>query len=167
MYALRELTAEDVPEIVATDGGAAWNGGLKKWSQRLAEQQDGRRCVLLAVEQSRCLGYGSLVWSSQYGPFREHGIPEIQDLVVSESWRGQGIATRLIAALEDRARLRRYKQIGVGVGLYADYGPAQRLYMKLGYMLDGRGVTCNYAPAAGGSTVRLDDDLILWMVKKL
>jgi GNAT superfamily N-acetyltransferase len=109
----------------APSGGAAWNGGFTKWNPRLAEHLDGRRSVLLAVqrrEQDIYLGYGSLLWSPAYAPFRDLGIPEIQDLVVSEAWRRQGIATRLIAALEDRARSRGYKQIGLGVGLYADYG---------------------------------------------
>jgi GNAT superfamily N-acetyltransferase len=170
MYELCELRADDLPGIVATNGGIAWNGGFKKWDARLAEHQDGRRSVLLAVGKEapdRYLGYGSLLWSSQYAPFRELGIPEIQDLVVSESWRNHGIATSLIRALEGQARARGCNQIGLGVGLYADYGPAQRLYMKLGYRLHGRGVTYHCVPVSGGSTVRLDDDLILWMVKSL
>ncbi|HKD78785.1 MAG TPA: GNAT family N-acetyltransferase [Candidatus Angelobacter sp.] len=169
MYELLELAVADVPRIVATNGGVAWNGGFQKWNSRLAEHLDGRRFALLAVEQtgSRCLGYGSLLWSSQYGPFREAGIPEIQDLVTSESWRNRGIATGLVAALEARARTRGCKQIGLGVGLYADYGPAQRLYTKLGYKLDGRGATYKCVPLPGGATVRLDDDLVQWMVRSL
>jgi GNAT superfamily N-acetyltransferase len=170
MYKIRELTAEDLSRIVATSGGAAWNGGFKKWNQRLAEHQNGRRSVLLAVKQEEpdsYLGYGSLLWSSAYAPFRDLGIPAIQDLVVHEGWRRRGIATQLIAALEDQARGRGHNQIGLAVGLYADYGPAQRLYMKLGYELDGRGITCNCVPVAGGSQVKLDDDLVIWMVKSL
>jgi GNAT superfamily N-acetyltransferase len=108
-----------------------------------------------------------LLWLSAYSPFRELGIPEIQDLVVAESRRGQGVATRIIVALEDRARLRGHKQIGLGVGLYADYGPAQRLYLRLGYMPDGRGLTYRTLPAPGGANVRVDDDLLVWLVKSL
>ena len=29
--------------------------------------------------------------------------------------------------------------VGIGVGLYEDYGPAQRLYIKRGYIPDGKG----------------------------
>src|SRR5262249_13851967 len=136
MYELRALTADDLPRIVATRGGAAWNGGFTKWNQRLVGHQGGLRSVLLAIDQGEptsCLVYGSLLWSPAYAPFRDLGIPEIQDVVVSEFWRRRGIATRLLAALEDQARSREYKQIGLAVGLYADYGPAQRLYIKLGY----------------------------------
>jgi GNAT superfamily N-acetyltransferase len=164
---IRVLAPADLPAIVATSGGAAWNGGLEKWNRRLAEHEAGDRVALLAVEGPAILAYGSIVWSSPYQPFRELGIPEIQDLVVAEQHCRRGIATGLIAALEDLARQRGCRQIGLGVGLYADYGPAQRLYLKLGYMLDGRGITYKYLPARGGETFRIDDDLLLWLVKPL
>lgn len=164
---LRELDAADVPVIAAARAGAAWNGGLDKWRQRLADHVNGHRVVLLAVGRAGVLGYGSLLWTSQYPRFRDAAIPEIQDLVVAEQCRQRGIATRLIHALEERARAAGYTRIGLGVGLYSDYGSAQRLYVRLGYKLDGHGVTYHNAPVAGGSQVRLDDDLLLWMVKPL
>jgi GNAT superfamily N-acetyltransferase len=167
MFAIRELTRDDVPLIVATDGGAAWNGGLEKWNWRLAEHEAGKRVVLLAVERSDIVAYGSLLWSPPYRFFREFGIPELQDLVVAQHRRREGIGSRLIAALEQRARKRGCLQIGLGVGLYADYGDAQRLYVKLGYVPDGRGITSRLAPALGGAQVRVDDDLLLWLVKSL
>lgn len=167
MFAIRELTPDDLPAIVAISGGAAWNGGFTKWDQRLAEHEAGQRIVLLAVDGSDILAYGSIIWSSPYQPFRELGIPEIQDLVVSERYRRQGIASRIIAALEQLARKRGCLQIGLGVGLYPDYGAAQRLYVHMGYVPDGRGATYKYLPAPGGSTFRLDDDLLIWLVKSL
>lgn len=57
--------------------------------------------------------------------------------------------------------------IGIGVGLYADYGAAQRLYPKLGYRPDGRGITYREHPVAPGSSVPVDDDLVLWMTRRL
>jgi GNAT superfamily N-acetyltransferase len=167
MFAIRELRSDDVPCIVAMDGGAAWNGGFKKWTQRLVEHEAGKRTVLLAMEGANILAYGSLVWSPAYRFFRELNIPEIQDLVVIQQRRGEGIGSRLIAAFEQRARQQGRLQIGLGVGLYADYGPAQRLYVELGYVPDGRGITCNYLPAAGGLSFKVDDDLLLWLVKSL
>jgi len=128
MFAIRELNREDLPSIVATSGGAAWSGGFEKWDQRLAEHEAGQRIVLLAVDDPGILAYGSIVWSSPYEPFRMLGIPEIQDLVVSQRYRQQGIGSRIIAALEQLARKRGCLQIGLGVGLYPDYGAAQRLY---------------------------------------
>ena len=161
------LAAADISRIVASDGGAAWNGGFKKWTRRLAEHEAEQRIVLLAVDNDAFVGYGSLLWSSSYAPFRDEGIPEIQDLVVSEGRRRQGIATALMLSLEKRVQLRGMKQVGLGVGLYADYGAAQRLYIKRGYVPDGQGLTYNSLPAKGGLSFRVDDDLLLWLVKSL
>jgi hypothetical protein len=61
--------------------------------------------------------------------------------------------------------------IGIGVGLYAGedggYGAAQRLYVKRGYVPDGKGITYHDEPTIPGHSYPLDDDLILWLTKKL
>ena len=113
---VRELRAEDVPRIAETYGGAAWHGGAKKWDQRLVEHAHGQRLVLLVVDGTDVLGYGSLLWVSGHAPFREAHIPEINDLVVSERCRNQGIATKLIHALEERARGRNARRSAWGLG---------------------------------------------------
>jgi ribosomal protein S18 acetylase RimI-like enzyme len=164
---VRELRRDDISGIVATAGGAAWNGGFDKWNSRLKEHHSGERIALLAIVDGAFAGYGSLLWSSCYAPFRDQGISEIQDLVVSETQRRQGIATALMITLEGRAQFRELKRIGLGVGLYADYGAAQRLYIKRGYVPDGRGLTYNYLPARAGLGYPVDDDLLLWLVKAL
>lgn len=166
-FEVRELRAEDVPRIAATYGGAAWHGGAKKWDQRLVDHAHGQRLVLLVVDGADIVGYGSLLWASGHAPFREAGIPEINDVVVAEQRRNQGIATLLIRALEERARAAKYKKIGVGVGLFSDYGAAQRLYVHLGYVPDGEGIASGGSRVAAGETVVVDDDLVLWLVKSL
>ena len=61
--------------------------------------------------------------------------------------------------------------VGLGVGLYAGtdggYGPAQKLYVKRGYIPDGNGVTYCYKKVTPGEKVPLDDDLVLWFTKNL
>ena len=52
------------------------------------------------------------------------------------------------------------------MGLYKDYGPAQKLYSKLGYSPDGNGITYKGQPAIAGQSYVLDDDLILWLTKR-
>ncbi len=52
-------------------------------------------------------------------------------------------------------------------GLYDDYGSAQRLYVRRGYLPDGRGVMYDYEPVRPGGSIRLDDDAILMMTKPL
>lgn len=57
--------------------------------------------------------------------------------------------------------------VGIGVGLYADYGAAQRLYTSLGYAPDGRGVTYHGSLVKPGTEYLVDDHLILWLTKRL
>ena len=88
------------------------------------------------------------------------------DLNVIPPYRNQGIASKLLDIAEDEAK-KVSDIVGLGVGLYKDYGSAQRLYIKRGYIPDGNGITYDYKQIDPGSTVCLDDDLILWMKKKL
>lgn len=114
-----------------------------------------------------CLcGYVSLVWQSRYSFFKEQNIPEVVDLNVLPEFRGQGIGAALLSTAEAKAS-ERAQSVGLGVGLYADYGSAQRLYSKRGYIPDGKGITYNYTYVKPGSNVCVDDDLILWLVKNL
>lgn len=57
--------------------------------------------------------------------------------------------------------------VGIGAGLYADYGTAQKLYVKLGYVPDGNGITYKCKKTVPGTLYPLDDDLILWLRKPL
>ena len=72
-------------------------------------------------------------------------IPQINDVWGYEENRNKGIATALIAHLEQLAKQEGYHIIGIGVGLYRDYGTAQRLYFRLGYKPDGEGLTYKHA----------------------
>jgi GNAT superfamily N-acetyltransferase len=161
------LRADDLPHLAATQGGAAWKGHDKRWHRYLAEQSQGLRDVLLADTGEAIVAYGSLAWVSQNGSFRHAGIPEIQDVVVAEGYRNAGLTTRIIRALEERARAAGHLQAGIGVGLYRGYGPAQRLYSRLGYVLDGAGVSYKNASVEPGAQVTVDDDLVIWLLRDL
>ena len=73
----------------------------------------------------------------------------------------------LLNALEAEAASAGKAIVGIGVGLYADYGAAQKLYASRGYKPDGHGVTYSHKAVAPGTSVLLDDDLVLWMRKSL
>jgi hypothetical protein len=60
----------------------------------------------------------------------------------------------------------RAETVGLGVGLYADYGNAQRLYVLRGYIPDGRGLTHQNQPVKPGNDVFVDDDLVLYFTKE-
>lgn len=64
-------------------------------------------------------------------PERRDWFFHIAELVVCESDRGRGIGGRLISAMEDAARDRGLKHMGIGV--LAGNARAHRLYATLGY----------------------------------
>lgn len=111
-------------------------------------------------------GYVTLKWQSDYKIFADDNIPEISDLNVLPSFRKKGIGSALIEKCETYA-VKRSNIVGIGVGLYPDYGAAQRLYIKRGYIPDGHGATYNYEYVTPGKEYPLDDDLVLWFTKKL
>jgi hypothetical protein len=85
---------------------------------------------------------------------------------VLPAFRRQGIGTALMDALE-RTIAERSAVAGIGVGLYADHGAAQRMYILRGYVPDGRGAFCMSRPLHPGKTVPVDDSLVLFMTKQL
>ena len=57
--------------------------------------------------------------------------------------------------------------VGLGVGLHAGYGSAQRLYVRRGYVPDGAGVVIDGRSVPEGSEIKLDDSPVLRMTKEL
>ncbi|MBA3816242.1 MAG: GNAT family N-acetyltransferase [Parachlamydiaceae bacterium] len=143
------------------------NATQEKWERYFAEQQVNTRTVCVAKIGEEFIGYGSLVSNTEYPGFKNCGIPEINDVWISEEYRGKGCGKELIQYLEVIARNQDYKQVGIGVGLYKDYGFAQKLYVRMGYIPDGHGVTYKYQPVIAGESYPLDDDFILWFKKNL
>lgn len=164
---IRDLQSGDVAAITLMDGGNGWNPSRTLWDQYLFDQQTGARVIMVAWNGARPIGYGTLVWRSEYGPFRAQDIPEINNLSTANEHRNRGVATAIIRSLEAVARTAGKHTVGMGVGLYADYGQAQRLYTRLGFYPDGRGVTYQGRTVEPGEQVWLDDDLILWLSRSL
>ena len=129
-------------------------------------QGQDEQVLLIATQASHYLGHLKIVWQPSYLGFRDQNIPEIQDLNVRPDYRRQGIATRLLDEAEKRMKVHS-SRAGIGFGLYADYGSAQRLYIKRGYVPDGRGVFYHDEPVVPGASVPVDDDLVLYLVKSL
>lgn len=113
------------------------------------------------------VGFGILNFKPKYSLYQKLEIPEIQDLNVVPDARQQGVATALLEAFENIARDQGAEQIGISVGLTKDYGAAQRLYAKQGYIPDGYGATYNREGVTKGQAYPMDDDLALMMVKSL
>ncbi|KKI92536.1 GCN5 family acetyltransferase [Bacillus sp. SA1-12] len=126
----------------------------------------GERVTLLAYYQGNLAGCGHLINTSSYPFFLENRIPEINDLNVFPEYRRRGIAGNLLDEFE-RIASETHEIIGIGVGLYKDYGSAQRLYCKKQYIPDGNGVFYQNEQVKPGNTVPVDDELVLFFTKQL
>jgi GNAT superfamily N-acetyltransferase len=131
------------------------------------EQNNGVRQSFIAFMDEEPVGTVHLLYHSLYPDFSQNNIPEINDLSVAPDYRRQGIGEKLLNACETMAREKGYSRIGLGVGLYKGYGSAQRLYFRLGYQPDGKGLMYLNKPVIPGSSVRVDDDLLIYLIKTL
>lgn len=166
---IRPMNESDIAKIVSRYS-FPWSTPEKTkalWDTYYQEQQAGIRTVALLAENHEILGYGSLLRKSEYPFFLSSNIPEINAIWIDEDHRRKGLGTALIKWLEELASRENYNQIGIGVGLYRDYGPAQQLYFQLGYIPDGNGITYKGQSTIPGQPYSLDDDLILWLIKTL
>lgn len=167
---VRHLLETDIPIIVQAFQAIGWEKPTSLYEGYLKESERGERQVWVAFSDDLFAGYITLKRQSLYPSFMEQGIPEIMDLNVLPQFRKQGIGTQLLCTAEQEAA-KQHNVVGLGVGLYAGqdggYGSAQRLYIKQGYVPDGKGVTYNYRPVDPGNTHAVDDDLVLWMTKRV
>ncbi len=67
----------------------------------------------------------------------------------------------------ESAAAAQHDEIGIGVGLHPGYNNAQRLYSKLGYVLDGHGVHYKNQPVTMGQAYPFDDELVVYFTKML
>lgn len=162
MISIREATMQDMPALYALYH-ACGKVDAGYFEQLLS---DGN-IVFVASYNGVEAGIGILNWKPRYSLYRKLGIPEIQDLNVVPAMRRKGIASAMIDWCEEKARTKGCDTIGIGVGLTKDFGPAQILYVRKGYVPDGYGVTYDREAISTHATYRIDDDLSLMMVKPL
>jgi len=166
MFAIRLLHAEDIEPIAAAFAKLGWHKSASQYEQYLSEQEAGLRVVLVSFLNGEFTGYLTILWRSHYSAFAAEKIPEIVDFNVLPQIRRQGIGSALMDEAERRVG-EINAVVGLGVGLTADYGSAQRMYVKRGYLPDGRGLFSHGQPAQYGQPVLVDDDLVLYFTKSL
>ncbi|MFA7276091.1 MAG: GNAT family N-acetyltransferase [Pseudobdellovibrionaceae bacterium] len=138
------------------------------FTRSLSEQESGKRVVFAAWSGAgRVQGYVHLNFNPLYRPFARLGLPEIQDLFVHPDFRRQGLGGHLVEACERHARGIGTSEIGIGVGITPEFGSAQRLYARLGYIPDGAGVVFEREGIRSGEVRPLDDRLCLMLTKTL
>ncbi len=161
------MTQADVTPLSAAFCAIGWNKPEALFTKYLNQQESGLRLCFVGEVDGELAGYVTLSLASRYSPYRSAGIPEVSDLNVVPTVRRRGLGSALMDAVESAAREHGASVVGLGVGLYDDYGSAQRLYVRRGYLPDGRGVMYDYEPVRPGGSIRLDDDAILMMTKPL
>lgn len=164
MIKLDQMTSEDMDrldQVLAVHGIRRQQDYFRTCYN---ENLSGERVTLLASIEQNLAGVLHILWKSHYPYFREHDIPEINDLIVIPPLRRCKVATALLDCAEKMA-FERYGIVGLGVGLYQDYGPAQRLYARRGYLPDGHGLIYAGQKVTPGTEVRVDDELLLYLVK--
>ncbi len=163
---IRSIEAGDPAELHKAFLHTPWARDVRVFEEKLAAHRR-RECeVLVGVLDGDVAAHGMLVWWPEYPPFRRERVAELQDLNVAPRFRRRGVASALLAEAERRAALRT-DRIGIGVGLHGGYGAAQRLYVGRGYVPDGHGVSVRGQFPGEGQVVRLDDDLVLYLTKRL
>lgn len=161
---IRAMVDEDPAVMGAAFARLGWGKTVAGFERYLAMQRSEERDVFVATVDGEFAGYVTLTWDPPYD--HGDGIPEIQDLNVLPAYRRRGIGNALMDAAETRAA-ERGDVVGIGVGLYVDYGSAQRMYVRRGYLPDGRGLMYDWKPVPPGESVRLDDDATLMFTKTL
>ena len=164
--AIRPMMGSDVDDFVREECAQGWNSEPGKLLSRLEHERAGKCVTLTAEFEGECAGYVFVYPDSPWGAFGGRGLPEIVDFAVLEKFRGRGIGSALMDTAEEIAA-KFSDTVYLGVGLHAGYGSAQRMYAKRGYIPDGTGVWYGGKVCPPYSPCENDDDLVLYLSKKL
>ncbi len=156
-------------ELLVVERGLPY-GPPEKHAERLDRQQRGLVVYLIAWHQDQPVGHGLLKWQ---GADEEHissvyrgTCPDVEDLLVSEVYRSQGIGTQILQAAERLVRERGLDRIGLGVDVRNPR--ARALYERTGYRDAGLGLHSEhgeYLNQAGGVTTW--EETCVYLVKSL
>jgi len=159
---MQESDIQDLSRGFISQG---WPGREEILDRYFLEQESGEREVLVAEVEGAVAGYITILPDAKQGPFAGMA-PELSDFNVFEPFQNQGIGNLLLEEAEKRVRLISDK-VTLGVGLHSGYGPAQRLYIKRGYIPDGTGVWYqNHQPAMNAVCEDIGE-LVLYLSKNL
>lgn len=162
---IRKMQSSDIKDLSRGFISQGWPGREEILARYFLEQECGEREVLVAEIEGAVAGYITILPDAKQGPFAGMA-PELSDFNVFEPFQNQGIGNLLLEEAEKRVRLISDK-VTLGVGLHSGYGPAQRLYIKRGYIPDGTGVWYqNHQPAMNAVCEDIGE-LVLYLSKNL
>ncbi len=163
---IEPLVLEDCAKFALLFQQIGWHKPISLFEQYLKEQNAGKKNVLVIKHKNDLLGYVTIQWESEYPFFKQRHIPEIKDFNILPAYQRQGFGSALLHYAEQLIS-QHSKRAGIGVGLTPDYGAAQILYIKSGYIPNGEGITQNLQTLVIGSKITVDDDTVLWLTKEL
>lgn len=162
---IRKMQESDIKDLSRGFISQGWPGREEILTRYFKQQESGEREVLVAEVEGAVAGYITILPDAKQGPFAGMA-PELSDFNVFEPFQNQGIGNLLLEEAEKRVRLISDK-VTLGVGLHSGYGPAQRLYIKRGYIPDGTGVWYqNHQPAMNAVCEDIGE-LVLYLSKNL
>ena len=162
---IRKMQESDIKDLSRGFISQGWPSREEILTRYFKEQESGEREVLVAEVEGAVAGYITILPCAKQGPFAEI-YPELSDFNVFEPFQNQGIGNLLLEEAEKRVRLISDK-VTLGVGLHSGYGPAQRLYIKRGYIPDGTGVWYQNRQPAMNAVCEDIGELVLYLSKNL
>lgn len=163
---IRSMIESDVQAITDAELAQGWHVEAAKQEIRFRDQQEGRSHALIAVYRGEVAGYINLYSKALDGPEAFRDDPEIVDFGVFIKFRRKGIGGKLMDAVEALAA-DMSDTVFLGVGMHYGYGSAHRMYVKRGYIPDGSGVWYGNRVCEQYEDCCNDDDLVLYLSKKL
>lgn len=161
---IRNMLKSDILEFNKAFELQGWEKPISLFEKYYKEQKNGDRRIFVASMEDQVLGYATLLPNDENGPFANMNIPTVRDFNVLEKYQKNGIGTALLNKIENVVKEYSDK-ICLGVGLHSGYGPAQRMYVKRGYVPDGSGVWYNNMILEKYADCKNDDDLVLYLSK--
>ena len=164
---IRDMEESDAQIFDDEYTAQGWQTEREYYLMRIREAAEGKCVALTAEYQGHPAGSLYLYFNAPEGSFKDKGWPEIVDFNVLKKYQRKGIGNHLMDVAEQIAA-QHADTVCLGVGLSREYGTAQRMYVKRGYVPDGSGVWYQGKQCVQYETVcTVDDDLVLSLSKKL
>ena len=158
---IRDMLETD-PEIITYEEHLqGWtHQKVEKYTQRLKDVAENKCVALVAEYKGNVAGYFNVYPDTKSGLFAGKGWPDLLTIF------NHGIGNTLMQVAEDIAR--KYADtVCIGVGLHRDYGAAQRMYVKRGYIPDGSGLWWKGKNLEPYADMKNDDEAVIYLSKKL
>lgn len=162
---VRIMDYDDIPLICKADNDES-ESNIVYLRNQLENQKKQECSALLALYNGEIAGYVFLYYKCRWGGLANCDLPCVIDLIVFEKYRKNGVATALMDIAEKIAK-KHSNKVYLDVCLNSEYGPAQRLYVKRGYVPNGKGVYYEEKVCEINAFCKNDDELTLCLVKEL